>query len=228
MGVTVSLACRLGHKLLFDHVDRRYWHKVQERRSKRRLQSLEPDRLFEHRPEQAIPPDWYDLEFLYRTVRRRRPRLIFEFGSGCSSVILARALLDNAETGAEGRLTSFESDPYWADATRAGLKGPLATVAEVVTAPPIKAEYAGTPVWRYSGVPADAAPDLVLLDGPKLTAERFAAVDVLDMEERLPAGFFLIVDGRSDNCLFLEQHFRRNYRKRWNRVRKNTSYELVG
>ena len=69
--------------------------------------------------------------------------------------------------------------------------------------------------------------DLIYLDGPALTPERWAAVDVLDMEPRFPPGFRLVVDGRYRNCDLLEQHFRRRYQRKRRIVLKHTVYDLI-
>jgi predicted O-methyltransferase YrrM len=226
MTVTNALISRLAHKLVLDRLDRQRWSQMMRRRSFHRLRARGLDALFANRPENAIPPDWYDLEFLYKQVRKRKPRLIYEFGSGCSTLIFAQALLDNGAEGSDGRLMSFEPDADWCEVTRQGLTNGLADVVEMVHSPVIEAEFAGQLVWRYEGVPGSLSPDLMLLDGPQLTTERTAAVDVLDIEEHLRPGFMLIVDGRGKNCRFLEDNFRHQYLKRWNRVRKNTTYEL--
>ena len=47
------------------------------------------------RPPGALAPQGGDLWFLYRLVRERKPQLVFELGSGCSTVILGQALYDN-------------------------------------------------------------------------------------------------------------------------------------
>jgi len=54
-----------------------------------------------HRPAHAYAPDFSDLWFLYKIVRRRKPTWILEFGSGCSTVILAQALWDNERESVE-------------------------------------------------------------------------------------------------------------------------------
>lgn len=183
--------------------------------------------LMRDRPAGAMPPIWNDLWFLYANTRERRPKVVLEFGSGCSTIVIARALAENAAEGAPGRLYSLDADPHWGEATRQTMPAELAGHCELSVTRALKVDHAGTNAWRHESVP-DVAPDLVYLDGPALAPDRRVAVDVLDMEERLPSGFRLIVDGRLQNCAFLEAHFRRRYRKRYMPVRKCTVFDLIG
>src|SRR5258708_1019485 len=76
--------------------------------------------LLSNRPKSAYAPNYEDLWFLYSLVRQKKPRIILEFGAGCSTVILAQALYDNARESLEavGRLYSVDAVHYWADVTR--------------------------------------------------------------------------------------------------------------
>ena len=65
------------------------------------------------RPADAIRPNYEDLWFLYRLIRRHRPQTVLEFGSGCTTVVMAYALRDNES----GHLYSVESDPRWCSVT---------------------------------------------------------------------------------------------------------------
>jgi predicted O-methyltransferase YrrM len=127
--------------------------------------------LMAGRPAQAKPPIWNDLWFLYRNVRDRRPKLVLEFGSGCSTIVIAAALAENAAEGAPGRLHSLDADPQWGEATRRSMPARLAGVCEITVTPALPVDYAGTPAWRHQTVP-DIAPDLVYLDGPALAPGR--------------------------------------------------------
>jgi hypothetical protein len=182
--------------------------------------------LFARRPSEAKPPVWSDLWFLYRTVRERKPKVVLEFGSGCSTIVYAQALADNAAEGAPGFLHSLDADPHWGQVTIDSMPDQLRAFCEVTITPAVPCDYEGEKVWRFDDVP-DVVPELIYLDGPALTKERRAAVDVLDMEPTFPAGFRLIVDGRSKNCALLEQHFKRQYRRERHPILKNTVYDLL-
>lgn len=180
------------------------------------------------RPRHSIPPDFADLLFLYQTVRRRKPRFILEFGSGCSTVILAQALFDNKRDLSEetGYLFSVEVEPYWAEVTAKSMPAHLQGFYEIVYSPLLETYYAGTPVFRHAKIP-DVSPDLIYLDGPPLTPQRKVAVDVLDIEGRFPAGFYMIVDGRWENVMFLRRHLRRQYRFKYRWLFHNSVFRLI-
>ena len=180
------------------------------------------------RPPSGFSPDFADLWFLYQKVRRRRPRIIFEFGSGCSTVILAKALFDNKNSshGINGYLYSIDADPYWEQSTRASIPASLKDCCEVVYSPVLETEYDGILSFRHSRIP-DVSPDFVYLDGPPLTAERQVAIDILDMEDRFSPGFFLVVDGRKENTKFLKQYLKRRYRFRDRKLFFNSVFTLV-
>jgi hypothetical protein len=197
------------------------WH------GKWKLDRLHYVSLLASRPPQAIAPVWSDLWFLYRTVRARKPKVVLEFGSGCSSIIMAQALADNARQGSSGFLHSLDSEPHWGELTIASLPMHLKPFCEVILTAAVPTDLDGTPVWRYRDVP-DVVPDFIYLDGPKFTKERRAAVDVLDIEDRLPQNFCLLVDARLKNCALLERHFKRHHHKTFRPIIKNTTYELTG
>lgn len=180
------------------------------------------------RPAAALPPDFADLWFLYRTVRRRQPRVIVEFGSGCSTVVLAQALADNRQAA---HLYAVEAQVVWASATAQALPVHLRSWCTVEASPLVEAEWAGVHGFRHAHTP-EVMPNLVYLDGPAFTAEHATichlfAVDVLAMEESLPADFLLIIDGRQQQTLFLKQHLRRKYRFKARKLFRNQIFELV-
>ena len=184
--------------------------------------------LFLAAPEDALRPDWADLWFLYRTVRARRPRCVLEFGSGCSTAIMASALAENARDGGEpGHLYSVESSAAWADVTRRYVPEPARPYCTLLVTPVVTAAgVKGIRVLRHATVP-DVRPDLVYLDGPPLTAEARVADDLLRLEDQLAARCFIVVDGRKENALFLRRHLRGRYRYRWRHVFYNGWFEAL-
>lgn len=159
----------------------------------------------------AFPPNYMELWHLYEDVRRLRPRVIFEFGSGLSTNIMAAALAANSKDGAPGKLYSFESERKWWEASDQWLESQTRAFVDLVHAPVRTEEVAETTVFKHSGIP-DLVPDMMYLDGPALTPEIRSAADMLDFEPRLRPGFWLVIDGRRDNAEFLTQHLRRSYR----------------
>lgn len=182
--------------------------------------------LFTARPATAFPPDFADLWMLYRLIRARRPASVLEFGSGCSTIIVAQALWENAQSGKSGRLYSVDAVQYWAEETRRSLPEHLRKVCELTFSPVIECDYRGTPVFRHASVP-DVRPDFLYLDGPPLTRDRNVAVDALDLEPRFLPGFMMLCDGRFANARFLQQYFTRRYSVTPSYLYGNTAFTLL-
>ena len=168
--------------------------------------------FLKHWPSKAIPPVFADLWFLYCTVRRRKPSCILEFGSGCSTVILAQALFDNQRESSNngGYLYSMDSDSFWMEVTAKSMPKHLQGFYELWFSPVLEVNFEGTPVFRHRKIP-DVIPDLIYLDSPPLHERGRLAVDVLDIEDQLPPGFCLIIDGRKQNTAFFRKHLQRQY-----------------
>lgn len=160
----------------------------------------------------ALPPNYTELWYLYSDVRKLQPKTIFEFGSGLSTNIMAAALFKNhEECGLNGTLFSFESEKSWFDASGEWLESGYKDFVNLIYSPVTVDLMDGVKVFRYSNLP-DIAPDMVYLDGPSLTKDVRSAVNVLDLEPKLRKGFWLVIDGRRENALFLERHFQRAYK----------------
>src|SRR4051812_28329173 len=65
----------------------------------------------------AYPPQFADQYRLTVFIRERRPRVVWEYGSGWSTQFLAQALADNGD----GMLYSMEADEFWAKNSQAML-----------------------------------------------------------------------------------------------------------
>ncbi|MBN3040147.1 MAG: class I SAM-dependent methyltransferase [Candidatus Omnitrophica bacterium] len=146
-----------------------------------------------------------------------------EFGSGCSTLILAQALKDNKK----GFLYSLEVSQHWREVTLESLPDELKAYCTVIHAPAVEIEYEGVLAFRHSNVP-DVAPEFLYLDSPTLTQARRVAVDPLDLEERLEPGFFMVVDGRPANVIFLNKHLQKKYKFTHRPLFHNSSFELIG
>ncbi len=193
---------------------------------RQRLDRLGYVSLFDGRPPEAKPPVWWDLWMIYRQTRDRKPKTILEFGSGCSTIIFAQALADNAAEGAPGFLHSLDADAFWGQVTIDSIPENLHAFCSVTLTDRVEDDLDGTPVWRFANVP-DLIPDMIYLDGPELTPDRRAAIDVLDLEADFPPGFRLLVDGRSFNCALLEKNFKRHYKRTHRSILKSTTYDLL-
>lgn len=179
------------------------------------------------RPADAIKPDFCDLQFLYDQVRAKHPRLVFEFGSGCSTVLIAQALHENAQAGHPGRILSFETDRGWAGVTQGSLPAHLGACCEVRFSELVEQSFGGDLLYVHKAVP-DEIPDFMYLDGPALNDRVTGAGDLLLMEERLIPGFSMVVDGRWRNVATLRRELRRRWDYSARRRYNNSLFELIG
>ncbi len=193
-----------------------------------RLKQLGHDTLIAGRPDDAIPPVWSDLWYLYRQVRLRKPQVVLEFGSGCSTVIIAQALAENARDGQSPapHIYSVDAMEEWLQATSALIPQALLPFCTLIYSELHEVERHGVLGFQHTQVP-DVVPNFLYLDGPALTPERQVAVDVLDMEARLPADFFMVIDGRVRQCEYLRQTLTRRYRISDSAVLSHSTFELL-
>ncbi|MDP6832730.1 MAG: class I SAM-dependent methyltransferase [Alphaproteobacteria bacterium] len=184
------------------------------------------------RPSGALAPQGGDLWFLYNLVRQRKPRLIMELGSGCSTVIFAQALHDNAKDAGEdpdnaGRIISFDGMAEWAEVTRASVPAHLAPFCEIQYVSAVEEDRGSDLGFRYQRLP-EGVPDFLYVDGPALLPERKICFDAMYLQERFQPGFTMVVDGRHDTVRFLRRHLSEKYRVSRNLVLHNTRFDLLG
>ena len=183
--------------------------------------------LFADRPRDAIPPSSYDLWMLYRHIRQLKPKIIFEYGVGCSTYVMAEALRRNST----GHLINFDTSEKWIDIAE---RGTPAQLQDLITYQRDKTEVTdidGDPCFHFvSGV--DAVPDFIYLDGPEWDDvpgwpfDYAVAGDPVFLESGLKPGFQMIVDARAENVAFLRRHLRRRYRIKYHDIFKVTTFDL--
>ena len=180
------------------------------------------------RPAGALAPQGGDLWFLYRLVRAQKPRLVMELGSGCSTVILAQALYDNAQKdpNRNGRIISLDGMADWAEVTRASLPEHLAGICEIRHAEAVEEDRGDDRGFRYAELP-DGNPDLLYVDGPALRPDRKICFDALHLQDRFPPGFAMVVDGRHDTVRYFRRHLAGRYRISRNHWLHNTRFDLL-
>lgn len=147
---------------------------------------------------------WAELFRLYLDIRERRPQVVFEFGSGRSTIVIGSAL---AQNGA-GTLYSMEADARWHQANAQYLAD---NVTQVIHSPVSIEKRGGERVVLHSIIP-HTAPDYIYIDGPSFPPGIKVAADLIDMEDRLQPGCLAVIDGRKPNADFLRQHLKRNWR----------------
>ena len=154
------------------------------------------------------------LNLLARHIAEHKPRLVVEFGTGASTLIIARAL----EKAGGGKLISFDQHGDFVDSTRTwlaeyGLEADLRAV-------PLRASPEG---WRglwydHGRLPADI--DLMLVDGPPWTIHpltRGAAASLFD--NIAPGGTIMLDDAARPG--------ERLVARRWKKLRPDFDFRLL-
>ncbi len=201
-------------------------------------------------------PQWDDLARLYILIRNRKPFQVLEFGSGFSTLVIAFALKKNWEdylslisskgidekdlTFNKPRLYSLESSEKWMKNTMKKIKdASFEAFTEINYSRVVISEYMGQICYFYKNLP-DIVPDFVYLDGPdpstvegKINGLSFKniqrtvmAADILKYESTLLPGFFMIVDGRSNNSRFLKRMLKREYEINYHLNADVTTFKL--
>lgn len=166
--------------------------------------------LFKSRPQNALEPDWDDLKILYDLVLIDNPNIVVEFGSGCSTVVMAYAMRKNGK----GKIISFESDKYWFDKNLEIIPNFLKGIAELYYRPCSQNVYAKTPVLFYLTHSTSIIPetiDMIYVDGPELIDKFRITANPLTLEDRLSDDGKIVVDGRKETVEFLKNNLKRTY-----------------
>jgi predicted O-methyltransferase YrrM len=140
--------------------------------------------------------------FLYHLIRRHRPKLILELGSGSSTVLLAAS----ARANGLGRVISIEHDPTYRDRTAQFLRQTeLSDWVDLIEAPLVEQRFGDLSLHWYYLAPLlrtlSERIDLLFVDGPpgKIQAlSRYPAIPVL-APHLSPQGLILVDDGRRDD-----------------------------
>lgn len=188
---------------------------------------------------EELQPKWEDLARLHKLVRSRKPFQILEFGSGYSTLIMAIALKQNWDeylirmkgNGVKLKyripnLISIESADIWKHNTVDKIKkNDLDDFVNVIISGVSITERSGNICHVYDNLP-DITPDFIYLDGPDPNTvtgsinglsfqngqRTVMSADLLMYESTLLPGFFMIIDGRTNNSRFLQRNLQRNYR----------------
>ncbi len=161
-----------------------------------------------HFPHQGYEITGEEAAFLFHLIRRRRPKLILELGSGSSTVLFAAALRANGH----GRMISVEHDSLHAKHTIELLEqAELTDRVELVLAPLVDITLDGrTFQWYDLGKPLRTFSDeidLLFVDGPPgkvQTLSRYPALPML-LPHLSPTAIVVVDDGaREDEVRMVE------------------------
>jgi len=198
-----------------------------------------------------FPPQPADLVRLHQLVRQRKCFTILEFGLGYSTVILADALQKNQadwenlpQTPAIRnrfmfQIFSVDTSLHWIENTKARFPCHLLERTHFQFSEVEIGLFNGQLCHYYKNLP-DIVADFIYLDGPSTKdikgninglsfncEERTVmTADLLLMEPIFLPGTFIIVDGRTNNCRFLQRNFTRAYEVIWDRAGDVTTFEL--
>ena len=151
-----------------------------------------------------------DALFLYKLVLRSRPLSILELGGGTSTGIMATALHDLREVGAEHQrhIFSLEDDQNWLDDHLQHVPNQLAEYVSFRHSSCIITEVDGGIITTYSEVP-QLNYDLIYIDGPDLG--RYLATasgDAVELSPLLKSGGSIVFDWRWSSAEYARKHLR--------------------
>ncbi len=174
----------------------------------------------------AIPADHDDLWRLYSNIRKRKPEQVIEFGSGCSTLIIAEALRRNSR----GKLLSIETDAYWASRTRQELPQILCPLVTVLLTGIEQVKHGDLVLWRHANVPYIEV-DFIYLDGPNWRQfphvdHKGITVDPMFMEMNFRPGFSMLVDYRRVNVAWLRDNLKLRYRFKTSKMLEYSQFSL--
>lgn len=139
------------------------------------------------------------VRFLERELERLAPRHVLEFGSGVSTLWIARAM-DRAHGDGLPHVFSIEQDETWAMKVRGSLaQAGMSETAHVIVAPLERQKIWGVETLCYSvsedvlhDVLGSARPDFLLIDGPSgEPGSRFGTLPLVTAFVASHASFFL-------------------------------------
>lgn len=135
-----------------------------------------------------------------------KPKLVVEFGTGVSTLIIARAL----QKAGGGNFISFEQHPEFVEATRSWLADH--GLAADLRAVPLRPSPGGWPgLWYDHGI-IPGAIDLMLIDGPPWTIHPFTRGAASSLFGQIAPGGTIMLD---DAARPGERIVARRWRREW-------------
>jgi hypothetical protein len=196
-------------------------------------------------------PEPEDLARIHRLIRIRKSLTVLELGVGYSTIVIAHALRKNEqEFNALSpapelrnrflfRCFTVDASTHWLKLAEERFPTELRPYVAFCQSMVRIGTHNGQLCHFYERLP-DVVPDFVYLDGPdpkdvqgsingmsfQCDERTVMAADPLLMESTMLPGFFMLVDGRSNNCRFLERNLTRKFKITWDRSGDVTTFEL--
>jgi hypothetical protein len=217
------------------------------------LRSEGLDRFLNFNPTAAgeFGPVPHLLAVIHRAVRARKSFTVVEFGVGHSTVVIADALRKNqadwqalpAPPPVRNRFMfhcfTVDASKKWLDFSKENFPAELLPFVTFHHSAVKIGTHNGQLCHFYETLP-DVVPDFIYLDGPdpkdvegsinglsfQCKERTVMAADPLLMESTFLPGFFMLVDGRTNNVRFLQRNFTRNYKLEWDREADVSTFEL--
>ena len=192
-----------------------------------------------------IAANLVDLHNLHSLIKKRKPKVVLEFGVGFSTLVIADALKKNTDNGYKGRLLTVDAEPFWLENTQQKLPDYLRKFVQFVCSDTEVGSYQGQ-LCHYFKLLPDIVPNFIYLDGPspksvkgennwRLSFGRdgkqirpAVSADILLYESTAPIDFFILIDGRYDNFRFLSRNLRGKYKIKRDLARKFSTFEYLG
>jgi predicted O-methyltransferase YrrM len=170
-------------------------------------------------PQDALPnlgswkADTGLLTLIAHHIEEKKPKLVVEFGTGASTLIIAKAL----EKAGGGTLISFDQHPDFVAATRAWLADHK--LEADLRAVPLRPSPGGWPGLWYDHGPLPDGIDLVLIDGPPWSIHPLTrgAADIV-FDQVSPGGTILLDDAARPG--------ERVVARRWRKARPDFEFRL--
>lgn len=198
----------------------------------------------------SIVPD--DLARIHKIIRKRKPFTTMEFGVGFSTYVIANALRQNHQewlaledkpkirNSKAFKHYSVDSNQHWLEHTKNQIPEDLGEYVTFHHSTCSIGTYQDQ-ICHYYDVLPDVIADFIYLDGPdpkdvqgsingmtfQCPERTVMSGDLLLMESTFLPGTFIIVDGRTNNCRFLINNFKRNYATKWDQKGDITTFELI-
>lgn len=157
------------------------------------------------RESESVGLSSYKYVSLYRMVRKIRPAIVLECGTGKSTFVIAQAM---AENGNGQKLVSFEESSEWAAKQEGALdhffshkkssewfSGISRDMIELINSEAVVDQHRSWAGIRYADH-IDYPYDFILVDGPALTDTRFINMDLIHVLKHFSETVSIWIDGR--------------------------------